>query len=468
MFSGLKPSHVVRRILLPSLWRSSGLVIPDNNAHTDLAPHKPQWLPSRQGCTSHRRSVSLPRKEGKVSGTQHGVNTKSGAAERLVVLAFQTWSRETGGCSPEEFMQGVRQSYRCLGVLLQTLSEAVLQQKPIGKAISLENALIKLKTLLVSSYGVAVDPIEREMRALKTSGEETANVCKVVGGLLTQVLPLSQSLAESIYTTWNEQRTFDSNLFCIASPNDYVLTTKMVFFHASMNTTAVAMAKGATPEPAAAEHGGPSPECDVDQSAITAGEGLREVRVYKAPKSPSAGVVERDPVLPAFTGPEQNVVGKKGGGEEEKQEMFKVLVFKEMVLKPIPASAPAVVLTTVDVVAPPQRYYQLFDWFYKRIVGHENEYERIEVARTCARSSARSVIVFLDFLKRMFTGNPIEIECDRVTDSMHGGATDLSNCPPAMRKMLCFYMDNDRRWILFDVVAMGHVLTPLDLNGVKE
>lgn len=127
-------------------------------------------------------------------------------------------------------------------------------------------------------------------------------------------------------------------------------------------------------------------------------------------------------------------------------------------LPPIPADARACALLSVDVVVPPERYAYNFEWFYKRIVGYENEYERIAAARLFASNSPKSLGNFLDFVMRMLTGEPVEFMFSKSIGRMIGIPEDVSETPPATRKLMCMYMDASYKWVLADLITLAPVI----------
>lgn len=127
-------------------------------------------------------------------------------------------------------------------------------------------------------------------------------------------------------------------------------------------------------------------------------------------------------------------------------------------LPPIPADARACALLTVDVVVPPERYAYNFEWFYKRIIGYENEYERIAAARVFASNSPKSLGNALDFVMRMITGKSVEFMFSKSIGRMIGIPEDVSETPPATRKLVCMYMDVSYKWVLADLITLAPVI----------
>ncbi|CBZ32585.1 hypothetical protein, conserved [Leishmania donovani] len=148
---------------------------------------------------------------------------------------------------------------------------------------------------------------------------------------------------------------------------------------------------------------------------------------------------------------------KESSEEEEEAHSVYIKVNGNM-LPPIPASAHACALLTVDVVVPPERFAYNFEWFYKRIVGYENEYERIAAARVFASNSPKPLASFLDFFMRMVTGKPVEFMFSKAIGRMIGIPDDVSQTPPATRKLMCMYMDQSHKWVLADLVTLAPVM----------
>ncbi|KPI89695.1 hypothetical protein ABL78_1188 [Leptomonas seymouri] len=153
--------------------------------------------------------------------------------------------------------------------------------------------------------------------------------------------------------------------------------------------------------------------------------------------------------------------GAAGGKEETAADPDACSVFIKVngnALPPIPADARACALLSVDVVVPPERYAYNFEWFYKRIVGYENEYEHIAAARVFASNSPKPLGTFLDFVMRMLTGKSVEFMFSKSIGRMIGIPEDVSETPPATRKLMCMYMDASYRWVLADLVTLAPVI----------
>lgn len=401
----------------------------------------------RRGRTT-RNSGDTPRAADAEGDVQLDVMKGAGVADDRALRAFDRWAKRTGGCSANEFIQGVHQSYYGLGVLCDTLAEAAKPQLPLGKSVSLAGALDQLKRLLKKQYAVSPTALAEEVKIL---GEKTTKgrhrTAKVVAEALTQVLPISLEFGENMYNMWNKQRVFDSNVLRIAAPNDYILSTSMVFFHECHNLKEVHFAKdiplaviAIPPSPSAARKAAKGVETSSNAQAESSAE--RKLATETQPskeKKPAANKTEGTDAVRGET----------------------IITFKGRPLPKIPASAVACVVASMDVVTPPQRYDPNFDWYYQRITGHESEYQRIAVARFFAMSNAQVILSPLDFLIRMFTGRNLELTCPPGISDLIGIPKNIAECPPAMRKLLCFYMDADGRWVLSDLFCVDSVATPL-------
>ncbi|CBZ24785.1 conserved hypothetical protein [Leishmania mexicana MHOM/GT/2001/U1103] len=156
--------------------------------------------------------------------------------------------------------------------------------------------------------------------------------------------------------------------------------------------------------------------------------------------------------------PEKTAAAPQESSEEEEEAHSVYIKVNGNMLPPIPASAHACALLTVDVVVPPERYAYNFEWFYKRIVGYENEYERIAAARVFASNSPKPLANFLDFFMRMVTGKPVEFMFSKAIGRMIGIPDDVSQTPPATRKLMCMYMDQSYKWVLADLITLAPVM----------
>ncbi|KAG5483484.1 hypothetical protein CUR178_07805 [Leishmania enriettii] len=173
----------------------------------------------------------------------------------------------------------------------------------------------------------------------------------------------------------------------------------------------------------------------------------------------SADFAKKSVATAATVTPEKVAAPRKGSSKEEEEEAHSVYItVNGNRLPPIPASAHACALLTVDVVVPPERYAYNFEWFYKRIVGYENEYERIAAARVFASNSPKPLASSLDFMTRMVTGKPVEFMFSKAIGRMIGIPDDVSQTPPATRKLMCMYMDQSYKWVLADLVTLAPVM----------
>ncbi|RNF04510.1 hypothetical protein TraAM80_05102 [Trypanosoma rangeli] len=403
----------------------------------------------RRGRTTGR-PPDTPREADAEGDVQTDVSTESAVSGNKVLRAFDRWAEENSGCGANEFMQGVRQSYYGLGVLCETLAEAAKPQLPVGKVVSLAGALAQLKGLLTKQYAISPKDLADEVKNIaEKSGKEGRRTSKVVAEALRQILPISLELGERMYNMWNKQRVFDSNVLRIAAPNDYILSSNMVFFHECHNMKETHFMDDvqlavivSSHSPDAEKWTGRAPDITSDSSARS----TPEQEMKPAVKS-------------SMTAGEGLDVGSTEGGKQLKGQT--IITFRGRQLPRIPATAKACVVASIDVVTPPQRYDHNFDWYYQRIRGYESEYQRIAVARFFAMSNAQAVLAPLDFLVRMCTGRHLELACPPGISDMIGIPKNIAECPPAMRKLLCYYMDADGRWVLSDLLWVDTVTTPM-------
>ncbi|EKF37604.1 hypothetical protein MOQ_002200 [Trypanosoma cruzi marinkellei] len=403
----------------------------------------------RRGRTT-RQTSDAPREADAEEEFQTDVSSKTGVSENKILRAFDRWAERSGGCSANEFLQGVHQSYYGLGVLCETLAEAAKPQLPLGKIVPFAGALAQLKGLLTKQYAISPKGLADEVKAVAAkSGKEGLRTSKVVAEALAQIIPISLELAENMYNMWNKQRIFDSNVLRIAATNDYILSTKMVFFHECHNMKEVHF-------------------CDDIQLSVivvpppaNAGEGRRRglnvTSDRRAESTTDHAIASEAKLKMGEVG--DSTTDKTEGKKEVKGQT--IITFRGRPLPAIPASAVACAVASIDVVTPPQRYDPSFDWYYQRITGHESEYQRIAVARFFAMSNAQTILAPLDFLVRMCTGRHLELACPPGISDMIGIPKNIAECPPAMRKLLCYYLDADGRWVLSDLLWVDTVTTPM-------
>lgn len=383
-----------------------------------------------------RRMESPPpdRTEGEQAVSAEGDDSNDN--NNAAMKCFDHWSSDMNGCTAEEFLQGAKQSYRSLGVLLETLREAASHNGPTGRPVAREVALAKLQGLLLKNYSVKEDIVgEAVISSEKGSAKGTDAFHKTVSKALKQVLPLSQGLSEHLSEMWDKQRTLDFNIFDIAAPDDYVIDADMKLFNPFLVKSSDDLL-----EYAAWKKNGEECPKPVSVDATTGG----------ACSSP--------PLKCSFSS------GKLDPEKVGERETWSIGCLQR-VLKPAPKLMP-IAFVSLDVVMPPQRYCEAFDWFYQRTCGYSSEYERVEAARLYTSPSFflgifRQCLFLVDFVKRMFVGRPLQLDCTRLVQKLHGNSVDIRRSPPAVRKLLCFYMEGDGRWTLFDVFILERVLVPV-------
>jgi hypothetical protein len=187
------------------------------------------------------------------------------------------------------------------------------------------------------------------------------------------------------------------------------------------------------------------------------GSTISRLQVTCVTASESAGAPA--PAAPTNVAVATEETKKDGQGEAADPDACSVFIrVNGNALPPIPADARACALLTVDVVVPPERYAYNFEWFYKRIIGYDNEYERIAAARVFASNSPKSLGTFLDFVMRMITGKSVEFMFSKSIGRIIGIPEDVSETPPATRKLMCMYMDASYKWVLADLITLAPVI----------
>ncbi|KAG5509580.1 hypothetical protein JKF63_06285 [Porcisia hertigi] len=487
-----------------------------------------------------------------------------------LVRAFNSFSKSVNGCTQEEFLAGAKQAYYSLAVVISAFVEHA--QPLVGKtestrtiaaaheATKLLDNVFKPKGCAGAGADAAAAAAEAASQASKAKeGDKDApppasskatlqdSLINCVVSTIVSLIPVSRHLAESIFKIWVMHKEKKVNLSSIASPEDYVLDSKLVIFarlgkaRMYFNTHNVGAEVDVTfsndylrkLDPAVLAGSGvergedqanvvdnPN-ENDFDRGMIqvhtdteanahrttaeehtfvvnkatgalmptgstiasTAAAGASAAERAKSSNTVSRvqvtcakveDLAERNagtatsaaPVEPAEStakteATEKVAAAAKGAGSEAAEEEEEHAVYIKVngnMLPPIPASAHACALLTVDVVVPPERYAYNFEWFYKRIVGYENEYERIAAARVFASNSPKPLANFLDFFMRMVTGKPVEFLFSKAIGRMIGIPEDVSQTPPATRKLMCMYMDHSKKWVLADLITLAPVM----------
>ncbi|KAK7195193.1 hypothetical protein NESM_000444100 [Novymonas esmeraldas] len=454
------------------------------------------------------------------------------AEDEELVRAFNNFTASVNGCTQEEFLVGAKQAYYSLAVVISAFAEHA-QQPFAGRTEStktiaaaheaaklLDNAFKPEKRAdAAAAAAAAVAAVASASAAGQDGASSTASpktklqesLVQSVVSTITDLLPVSRHLAESIFNIWMLQAEKQVNLASVASPSDYVLDSKLVIFARldqarmyfnshqvgaevdvtfdndylrtltpatsdvdagmiEVHTDTDANARRTTPEAhtfvvnkstrtltptnaaaakamaAPADVPGNHNADDVAQKAAPTGA---TSRVHVTCAGSDAGTADTTAAAAATS------AAATATGEETHSVYIKV---NGNTLPPIPASARACALLTVDVVVPPERYAYNFEWFYKRIVGYENDYERIAAARVFASNSPTSLASFLDFVMRMVTGKPVEFMFTKSIGRMIGIPEDVSETPPATRKLMCMYMDQSYKWVLADLVTLAPVV----------
>ncbi|KEG08480.1 hypothetical protein DQ04_07091020 [Trypanosoma grayi] len=481
---GLRHRGVWRHAVLASLWnvpatlrlaaqQQRGLLavplLSSNNSSSGSSSGDPAQQEDagvlrffRRRGRATRTSCTTPCETDDMDEVQTDVNGKTEPSANRAMSGYRGWSARTGSCTAEEFLQGVQQSYYGLGVLIGTLAEAARPQLPLGKGVPLSGALAQLKTLLSKHYSVSLPTQTAEGSAGEKESNNVATTTAVSEALM-KVLPLSSFLAKDLYNAWNKQRTFDANIFSYAGPTDYVLSTKMLLFVECQSMKNVFTADDSTFQ---LIHVAPSSPLEDDAKKNVSGSesGQSEANAdsrlaaeAKPPKENEATAASSASATDTATTADANANKGKGTSSIGKT----IIVYNGHILPPIPADAVACVVASVDVVAPPQRYAPSFDWFYQRITGCDNEYERIAAAQIFGMTNVRTFVAPFDFLARMLTGRHIELAFPEGVKEMLRIPKNIDECPPATRKVMCFYMDADRRWVLSGLHTVDVVLTTM-------
>ncbi|XQJ25635.1 hypothetical protein NXY56_001575 [Leishmania guyanensis] len=248
----------------------------------------------------------------------------------------------------------------------------------------------------------------------------------------------------------------------VAEEHTFVVNSATRTLVPTASTTASTAAAATTASADEARHSGKKSACagpgsaSAVESAKSSGTASRVQVTYVKPKGFSEKTADTATVPDEATA--KAAAAPKESLEEEEEGHSVYIKVNGNMLPPIPASAHACALLTVDVVVPPERYAYNFEWFYKRIVGYENEYERIAAARVFASNSPKALASLLDFLMRMVTGKPVEFMFSKAIGRMIGIPDDVSRTPPATRKLMCMYMDQSYKWVLADLVTLAPVM----------
>ncbi|KPA76447.1 putative mitochondrial hypothetical protein [Leptomonas pyrrhocoris] len=319
-----------------------------------------------------------------------------------------------------------------------------------------------LRKLDPSSMGATTTPASTEGHASAT----TTTTAAAAGGIKSA----SKSHAEDgdpdegmiqvlTDTAANAQRT-------TAEEHTFVLNRKTRTLTPQFSPAAAASVQGDDKEEKALAAAAAAPAKSSGASvSVAKGATASRVQVTCAQASASATSKAADagPASPASQATDGEAASHAKGGRAaaeavDPDESSVFIKVNGNALPPIPADARACALLTVDVVVPPERYAYNFEWFYKRIVGYENEYERIAAARVFASNSPKSLGTFVDFVMRMITGKPVEFMFSKSLGRALGVPEDVSETPPATRKLMCMYMDASHKWVLADLMTLAPVI----------
>lgn len=374
-----------------------------------------------------------------------------------IVTAFSAFAKSVDGCSTDEFYTGVQESYYSLASLLDVLSSNV--QPLLGKtdAAKFKSAVEKATQLLKKEFQtekevenqVAADTVTSSTSAAEvdastvSSAKAAQDATEIQKGMatITSILPISQQFSESIIRAWILQKESRANLFTIASPSDYVLSSELSLFmrfdtsHVFVNSENV--------------HG----TFEV--------EWPRKDHTEVQPSMQKPAMQEPNTVRKSATQPGFARITRQTGAPaaaEVTNTSSTIVKVNGVPLPPIPADARACAILTMDVVVPPERFVPNYQWFYRRIVGYENDYERIAVARVFAANSPKSLVTSLDFVVRMITGKPVELLFSKAIGRMVGIPEDVSKTPPASRKLVCMYMNASCQWVMSDMYPIASVI----------
>jgi len=348
--------------------------------------------------------------------------------------AFRTFLTSVDGCTAEEFHLGLRQAYYSLASLVGVLANSMQPLLGMSEEAKLRSAADEAVKLLGTEF-----QIERGLEGRASTDAQTTEPHAVTGTerlttAIAATLPISQQLAETVIKAWVLQKESKANLHAIACPTDYVIGSELAVF-ARFDTRQVFLHT-------------PSISSSVEVKHITKPVTKKVEPSVKSPGMDS-GVSEKTPTAAA-------TVATKGAVQNDPHIALEV---NGVTLPSIPADARACAVLTMDVVVPPERFIQNFEWFYRRTTGCDNDYERVAAARIFASRSSRAVVVFLDFLIRMVTGKPMEFLFSKAVGQMMGIPNDVSKTPPALRKLVCVYMNASYQWVLMDMVPDTGVIS---------
>lgn len=437
-----------------------------------------------------------------------------------VARAFNRFARATGGvCSEPELRLGAEQVYYSMGAVNGLFAE---HTKPsAGTAMKLETAKIlaaaeEARKLIGAEllpekqwkprgvHHIAPPPhmnLEQRIAAVNdVDAAQQGAVQRVVNGI-TSLLPVTHKFAESFFTAWSLQKDKKLNIFQCAAPNDYVINSKLavfvrfdnpqVFYSDMMDTPGCSIEINFMSDYLVKRHAekvkesghaaanarnddtgieGPSITLKAranegTEAGTTLLNGAATATTATSPISEAANAAAAAAMSVKATAPSGDATESDSATATETAaapplvEDVLTIAVNKTAMPNIPSDALACVLLTLDVVVPPERFAPNYEWFYNRIVGHDSEFERIAAARVFAINAPKSVATLFDFVTRMFTGKPVEFMFSKTIGSMIGLPENVSECPPATRKLLCLYLDPTKKWVLSDIMNLNLIST---------
>lgn len=400
-------------------------------------------LKSSAAATTLSRSLSHSKPPLQALGTLEDTDLK------YVGDAYEAWAYEHQACNLTDLARGAIQAYMSVGAVLQAREKVTRLYSNLNLDAFKKNfdVVVRAPRVVPPNGGstpagdaVANDESTNFGASVEQAADSSADTnnskpaaaasnppasSSLTGGdakqqpatveALFNSVPMSKSFRQGLLSLMflSSKGTFNS--YQIAHPNDYITRCSLMVFNAY------------TPEP--------SPNAAPTNSKENASAAA-------APGNNAEGGTRAPPKAP----------------HEQPEERIVNIGWIQPPAK-IPITAQAYVLFALDVITPPRRYHRNYDWYYERIVGYENDNERVAIATWIASNSAVFVAKLLDGMSRLYSGIQVQFHVSPTLTTMLRLPADLSKCPPVRRKFLGMYLSQEGEWILCEMASGKDVFT---------
>lgn len=310
----------------------------------------------------------------------------------------------------EDFLRGSQQVYHATGILLAQILEDMAATplltaiaKANGAALTIQTSLA-INSALTKNFPEARMPPPPNLAETTSLDEKAKEAAAHTIEMLKATLPVTTEFAANLFIQVSKVLQKEGNILEISSPTDCIMESSVL---------AVGSAGG---DPAL-----------FDERILTSEE-LKKSTSSTPLLLPKGATV-------TYTPAEVNVDLKDEG------------------IVPV-----GYAIVQHSVVVPPQRYYSSYEWFFRRIRGHENLNERVLGAKHFCNVADSSLLGFVDFIARMITGKPMEVRLLPKLRRSLSLPDDAAGSVPVIHKVVTLLLDAKGKWYLHSINSEENLL----------